>query len=580
MNLRGALISVFFFNTVLAVPDEGIRLSASRQGAEDVQLGWVGGGPTFHVCRSTNPADVTSNEIGQTADPNWLDTPPSGTLFFYRVIGVMTPCTGDGQCPSAEYCGSTSVCLPDQLNGMTCSGDSHCVGSHCANGYCCAAGDCCATVSDCGAYSHAPICETPLTCQGTRAGGLCNGNTCTTQTVADDSACSNGVQSQDCGIYPAVYCTGAVNQAPPECASACAGDAGCDVEAHCDGAACLPDLDLGGSCDETSDCSSNRCSDTVCCNSDCTGICGACNVAGSIGSCSPVPDGTDPAGECPGVSCASYYLGWTGDVCRRKADVTAAQATCGGDNACRSQSEECSAATTPGSIAVTCNAQCQDPNLSTCSGLVPGACVNVNPGNQTCGLGSCQTVAPQCVNGAPGPCFPGPPTTETCNSLDDNCDGVVDNGSFSDGLEPNNSCASFRTLATVGSDGTQTYTTPTLYASGDVDYYRFLATETDSSCGCGVLSFDEDYTVRADLTVPSGAGVYEFCISMTCDSWAGCFNASPGTTTHVTWDLDGACGPGSQDDYSIYLRVRGTGSPGFSCHNYTLSYTFDAGLCR
>src|SRR5439155_1385677 len=46
----------------------------------------------------------------------------------------------------------------------------------------------------------------------------------------------------------------------------------------------------------------------------------------------------------------------------------------------------------------------------------------------TCGQGACQRSAPACVNGAPGTCTPGSPTTETCNGLDDNCDGTVDNG--------------------------------------------------------------------------------------------------------------------------------------------------------
>lgn len=46
--------------------------------------------------------------------------------------------------------------------------------------------------------------------------------------------------------------------------------------------------------------------------------------------------------------------------------------------------------------------------------------------NVTCGVGVCQRTVPECASGAPGLCIPGTGSNETCNGLDDDCDGLVD----------------------------------------------------------------------------------------------------------------------------------------------------------
>ena len=72
---------------------------------------------------------------------------------------------------------------------------------------------------------------------------------------------------------------------------------------------------LGAPCTGSAQCLSGFCVDGVCCTSSCTGTCMACNVAGSLGTCAPVPDRTDPAAECGMLSCLGYYTGWAGDRC-------------------------------------------------------------------------------------------------------------------------------------------------------------------------------------------------------------------------------------------------------------------------
>jgi len=493
-----------------------------------------------------------------------------------------TSCTGDGECDASAYCNSLGQCVPDQPGGGVCQDAAECAGGHCQNGFCCASGDCCAAGTDCNAYDAPSTCNTPATCQGTRVDGVCTAtNQCTTATVADDSGCAT-IEASSCGPYPAQSCTVDPNQSAPTCATTCTGDAGCDVSAHCTNGLCVPDQGPGGFCNATNECAAGQCVDNVCCSSACTGSCEACDVAGSVGTCTAVPASADPDNECGAQSCVGFYSGFAGDNCLRKADVPANVASCSGARSCKTQAVECTAATTPGPVVTTCNDNCQNPTAGTCTGTIAGACTNVNPGTQSCGVGECVRTAAQCANGAPASCTPGSPVAESCNDRDDNCNGTVDDGNFSDSFEPNPDCGNATVLNSCGSDQTQTYTSMTVYAQGDWDYYALPLVETDGSCGCSFPSLDEDYQIKVTVTVPPGAGTFEACLNTDSCGWpAGyCFNVAAGTSLQLSQYLDGGCGPGQTDRFTSYVRIRGVGGAGFECRPYTLSYNFDAGLCR
>jgi hypothetical protein len=69
------------------------------------------------------------------------------------------------------------------------------------------------------------------------------------------------------------------------------------------------------------------------------------------------------------------------------------------------------------------------PTAETCNNIddnCDGTIDNMPP--LTCGTGACQASAPACTNGTPGTCTPGSPTPETCNGIDDDCDGFIDDG--------------------------------------------------------------------------------------------------------------------------------------------------------
>ncbi|HET9482283.1 MAG TPA: hypothetical protein VFP98_11055, partial [Candidatus Polarisedimenticolia bacterium] len=345
----------------------------------EIRLDWTGGGPGFRVYRSDTAPHVVAapNELGSTQSGTWLDTPPAGDLFYYRVVG---PCLT----PSAEFCDG----VDDDCDGVVDNGCGPCQSD-----------------SDCSAFDLPASCTDASACQGSRQVGVCDASRqCVAAFVDDDSGCA-GLPSSDCGPYPGINCTSSSSQPGNQaslCPTSCADDAECDTAGHCDEtqSLCLPDFPPGFGCVAPDDCDSSLCVDGVCCTSACAGTCSTCDLGGAQGTCSAIPDGEDPDAECGGVSCVGYYWGYSGDACYRKADVSGGQAACGGDAACRTAAEECAAQSAQGAVASTCDSLCQDPTAGTCTGTTPGTCTNVNPGTQTCGLGACLRSSALCVNGA------------------------------------------------------------------------------------------------------------------------------------------------------------------------------------
>ncbi|MFH0901237.1 MAG: kelch repeat-containing protein [Pseudomonadota bacterium] len=105
--------------------------------------------------------------------------------------------------------------------------------------------------------------------------------------------------TKDCGPF---YCsqgdclTGCSLFCPdPHCDSV-----NCDPTAYCDGVekVCHWKMADGKECTANAQCLSGNCVDGVCCNTICSGLCADCNLPGTAGTCTPVPAGLDPRGEC------------------------------------------------------------------------------------------------------------------------------------------------------------------------------------------------------------------------------------------------------------------------------------------
>lgn len=128
-----------------------------------------------------------------------------------------------------------------------------------------------------------PECTMPSDCRGTDEDcsyRVCDGGTCAMEDAPEGTTCDDD------------------------------GGNTCDGSGNCR-------LGDGSSCTDAGPCISGNCVDTVCCDGTCADSCESCNLAGSIGTCTPIAANTDPDSECtPGVcdgsaACAAGTIDWS-----------------------------------------------------------------------------------------------------------------------------------------------------------------------------------------------------------------------------------------------------------------------------
>jgi MYXO-CTERM domain-containing protein len=79
------------------------------------------------------------------------------------------------------------------------------------------------------------------------------------------------------------------------CINPCKGDGDCVRDAFCDSGTCKPRVAYGAACTTKSECPLGAfCADGVCCNTQCSGQCEACDQASAMGSCIPVVGAPHP----------------------------------------------------------------------------------------------------------------------------------------------------------------------------------------------------------------------------------------------------------------------------------------------
>jgi hypothetical protein len=238
-------------------------------------------------------------------------------------------------------------------NGQACAEDARCTSGHC-DGVCCDKGsECCTVVSDCTTQGGLGMsCDDRSMCRGSAGKITCTSEfKCVTVNGArNDMACSNRIEASDCGLYPSVFCLGGELQSgPPPCATSCASDSECDVDAHCSMGKCEADKPNGQQCMRNEDCTASFCKNIV----NGTGIC-----CGLVGDCCSTPDdcpdmyrregmctdqqtcsGTATVATCIANICSSMMteansacVGMPGPACGLYQDVTCMAAR---SNACR-----------------------------------------------------------------------------------------------------------------------------------------------------------------------------------------------------------------------------------------------------
>ena len=222
----------------------------------------------------------------------------------------------------------------------------------------------------CAHYAAGTVCL-PGSCTGgvERAGGTCNGQgQCTSGAT---QACRSGV------------CAGS------SCGDKCTANEQCQAGFFCDAGTCKGKRGLAASCTMDPQCASGHCVDQVCCATDCSQGCYACNLAGSAGTCIAVADGQDPGKECSAEaastcgraggcngrgSCKLFPMGTPCGAALCSDAIATSAKVCSGTGQCQAgTTKPCGDFACKGNVcATTCTtgAECKDG--LTCSG---GACV-------------------------------------------------------------------------------------------------------------------------------------------------------------------------------------------------------------
>ncbi|HVZ74593.1 MAG TPA: kelch repeat-containing protein [Polyangia bacterium] len=306
--------------------------------------------------------------------------------YACNVVGSVGTCTGvvsgttDGKCVAPNYCSTTHTCTTGKkANGTGCKLDNECGSGNCVDGVCCdsaCGGKCrsCAVPGSAGSCVPVPDgMDLRKDCTGDpKCGGTCDGQGACRFIAAGTVCAPAGCQALSGLITSELTCDGA-GHCPPtnkvtmpcngfrcytdtngaaQCGKDCTQDPECAQDFYCsaggsDGGAdgggsdagsggtatCPAVFGLGHACDRNAQCGSGTCSDGVCCNVNCD-QCGSCNLPGTVGTCVPVPAGTDPNHDC--INSASDPSGKCGGMCDGHAHCLfpSAGTTCGTCKSC------------------------------------------------------------------------------------------------------------------------------------------------------------------------------------------------------------------------------------------------------
>ena len=289
-------------------------------------------------------------------------TPLDCAPFICEAGACKQSCTTDAHCIAPNVCRNGS-CGP-MGDGQTCTGNEQCASKNCVDGVCCntaCTGKCqfCASPGSrgkctpvrsgardprgaAGVTDPAKVCldqgpgscGTDGTCDGSGGcgryadGTVCKGARCDGAANAETAAstCAGGA----CKTPAARTCAPYKGCSGTRCLTQCGSDGQCAAGNVCTEGSCGA-RPVGALCGKNSDCAApGICAQGRCCASACNGTCMACNVEGSLGTCTAVPTGgADPSGACRDDACNNGCNGMGG--CRREAAGTSCKApTCSG----------------------------------------------------------------------------------------------------------------------------------------------------------------------------------------------------------------------------------------------------------
>jgi hypothetical protein len=217
------------------------------------------------------------------------------------------------------------------------------------------------------------LCDGAGGCQKYPVGTVCYDSSCFSGTEVTlpsrcnaDGVCEAGPR-QGCAPYA---CMGG------KCLSSCTSNDHCSRMSLCDAnGTCQGDKALGAACAGDADCgTAGKCRQGVCCATECDGGCMSCALAGSEGSCLPVPAGGAPSKT---------------DACKASDPSTCGlDGKCDGAGACRNYiagtkcaEASCMSATLRGVGTCDGKTHCQVPAAVSCGGFL---CASATACRTTC----------------------------------------------------------------------------------------------------------------------------------------------------------------------------------------------------
>lgn len=266
-------------------------------------------------------------------------------------------CTQDGLCNGTGSCRQYSS--PFSCTPNPCTSGSQCASGYCVDGICCDS-SCSGTCQACtaakkgsgvdGQCDYVQYGSDPDSECGTMGTGVCAGDaTCdgsgSCRVAAEGTTCAQAACTDSVTLSSAAQCSAAGDCIPSttlcdpyrcdpaalSCKYSCSSDTDCAPGGHCVGSTCQKAAN-GSPCTTSSDCSSGMCADGFCCDDYCSGLCEACNLPGSEGTCTAVTG--SPRGTRSPCSGTGACRGTCNGIYRSDCTYPGAEVACGTSSNC------------------------------------------------------------------------------------------------------------------------------------------------------------------------------------------------------------------------------------------------------
>ncbi|MBI5494040.1 MAG: choice-of-anchor D domain-containing protein [Deltaproteobacteria bacterium] len=281
-------------------------------------------------------------------------------------------------------------------------------------------------------------------------------------------------------------------------------------------------------------------------------------MVGSGADCPPRANATvvaNPDNTCTYTCVADYHA--CGNTCLLDTSPDSCGTLCTPCEARTGATRGCTAATS------TCTYACINPNYDL------NGDINAAQG----GSNGCEYACDVTTQGA-----------ETCDGHDNNCNGTVDDGAFTDANDPGASCGTgagaynLGNLGWVGQGGLfSEWTDFSVFPQGDTDWFRIYADDVSGTC----IPLWDSKSYRFTIQLQQVPAANDFDLHTKANSCAdsGATSANgPGTNEEIVYTWGGTCAFDASQDFHIRVYPYTQPNPNNSCYKYKLRVRFERWL--